>query len=322
MRRRYFAYGSNICRQQMAQRCPTAEPGDVAALADWRFRINRRGVATLVFEPGAVTAGVLWHLTAACEAALDRCEGVERNVYRKAALTVGDAPALVYLASEEHPGPPRPGYLETILAAAQQWGIAPERREEIAAWGQTVAPWLVRTVLAGYQLDHHGIHGPGHWLRVRANGLALAAQTPGADVRVVELFALLHDCRRQHDGGNHGHGARAAAYAATLAEDGLLRLAAEPLERLLASAAGHELGKVSSDPTIGCCWDADRLELSRLGRRPVARLLSTAAAHDPAMQAQAWRRGRDRWTDAAAAAAWGLAPEAVAVGRASRPTHR
>lgn len=46
----------------------------------------------------------------------------------------------------------------------------------------------MREVLAGYRLDRNGIHGPNHLLRVRANGLAPAAQTPGADVRAVELF--------------------------------------------------------------------------------------------------------------------------------------
>jgi hypothetical protein len=39
---------------------------------------------------------------------------------------------------------------------------------------------------------------------------------------------------------------------------------------------------VSDDPTIGACWDADRLNLWRLGRRPDDRLLSTDTARDPA----------------------------------------
>lgn len=306
MRRRYFAYGSNICRRQMAQRCPAAAPDTVAALPDWRFRINRRGVATLVPEAGAVAVGVIWHLTAACEAALDEYEGVAGGHYRKAEMTVGGAPALVYLASEENPGPPRAGYLDRILAAAETWGMAPEWRAEIAAWGRPVAPWLVREVLAGYRLDRDGIHGPGHWLRVRANGLALAARTPGADVAVVELFALLHDCRRQDDGHDRGHGERAAAYAAALAREGLLCLGPDLLDLLIAACAGHEHGKVSADPTIGCCWDADRLELSRLGRPPIARLLSTDAAHDPTLQAEAWQRGRDLWFDVEGASVWGL----------------
>lgn len=169
-----------------------------------------------------------------------------------------------------------------------------------------VSARLVGEVLAGYRLDLQGIHGPAHWLRVRANGLALAARMPGADAAVVELFALLHDGRRVHDGRDLGHGERAAAAAEALARDGLLALAPDRLRRLAEACAGHEHGRVSADPTIGCCWDADRLELSRLDRRPIPRLLSTPAALDPTLQADAWRRGQSLVLDAEGAAAWAL----------------
>lgn len=302
MTRRYLAYGSNLCTSQMARRCPAAKSGEVVELPGWRFVINRRGVATLLPEPGACAAGLVWHLTTACEAALDRYEGVAQGLYRREEVEAGGAPALVYLAAETRPGMPRPGYLEGILAAAEVLGLAEDRRAEIAAWARPVAPWLVAKVLAGYRLEIDGIHGPEHWLRVRANGLALAARTPGTDAGVIELFALLHDCRRQDDGTDPGHGERAAAYANALARDGVLRLDAKRLDLLATACAGHEHGEVSGDLTIGCCWDADRLELSRLGRRPIARFLSTAAARDPEIQAEAWQRG----LDAAAAAAWGV----------------
>ena len=52
-------------------------------LAGWRLIINHRGVATLVPEPGARVPGLIWRLTPACEAALDRHEGVAKGVYRK-----------------------------------------------------------------------------------------------------------------------------------------------------------------------------------------------------------------------------------------------
>lgn len=168
-----------------------------------------------------------------------------------------------------------------------------------------IAP-LVEQVLAQYALDLHGTHGVGHWLRVRANGLALAAMTPGADAAVVELFALLHDSQRWDEGGDRGHGERSADFARSLAEDGALRLDAVRLDLLATACAGHEHGRVSADPTIGCCWDADRLELSRLGRRPIARLLSTRAALDPEMQAAAWTRGNGRHFVTDGARAWGV----------------
>ncbi len=167
-------------------------------------------------------------------------------------------------------------------------------------------PALAEAVLRGYRLATSGVHGPAHWLRVRANGLLLAARTPGADVEVVELFALFHDSEREDEGRDPGHGERAAAAVRRLAARGGLMLPAARLDLLAAACAGHDHPQVSSDPTIGCCWDADRLDLSRLGRRPIARLLSTAAALDAGIQAGAWERG-DGWVfDADGARAWGL----------------
>lgn len=150
---------------------------------------------------------------------------------------------------------------------------------------------LVTAVLADYKLDVDGLHGPAHWARVRINGLALAERTPGADVELVELFALLHDAARVDEDRDRGHGERAAGLVRRLVVEERLMLSAARAEVLAEACAGHEHGRVSGDPTIGCCWDADRLELSRLGRRPVAKLLSTAAAKDEGLQAEAWERG-------------------------------
>ena len=44
---------------------------------------------------------------------------------------------------------------------------------------------------------------------------------------------------------------------------------------------------VSDDPTTGACWDADRLNLWRVGITPAARLLSTTEARDPDLIAEA-----------------------------------
>lgn len=179
--------------------------------------------------------------------------------------------------------------------------------------GPVVAPWLVAKVLSDYALDLRGIHGPAHWLRVRGNGLALAAMTPGADAVVVELFALMHDCRRQDEERDLGHGERAAVHARRLAAEGALGLDPARLDLLTEACARHERGQVSADPTIGCCWDADRPELSRLWRRPRASLLSTRAALDAEVQRAAWAGGTEGAIDPAAAAGWGLDARAAQV---------
>ena len=57
------------------------------------------------------------------------------------------------------------------------------------------------------------IHGELHWRTVGANGLWLAGSVDDVDIRVVVLFALLHDTMRQNDGHDPEHGRRAAAFA-------------------------------------------------------------------------------------------------------------
>jgi uncharacterized protein len=169
-----------------------------------------------------------------------------------------------------------------------------------------VQPPLVRAILVGYRLPLSGVHGPAHWLRVRANGEALAGATHGADLEVIRLFALLHDSRRVNEHTDPQHGARAADLARELASQGLLPIKGRRVLVLAAACARHELGEVTDHPTIGCCWDADRLELSRLHRRPKPELLSTKAALSPAVQAAAWVRGTGQVVDPILAREWGL----------------
>jgi uncharacterized protein len=38
-----------------------------------------------------------------------------------------------------------------------------------------------------------------------------------------------------------------------------------------------------ADVTVQTCWDADRLDLGRIGIKPEPRFLCTAAAQDPAL---------------------------------------
>ena len=78
---------------------------------------------------------------------------------------------------------------------------------------------MLREVRAQFRLDWNGIHGAPHWARVYHHGQVVGART-GADLRVCELFAFLHDSRRQDDWEDPDHGVRAAIYAASLRERG------------------------------------------------------------------------------------------------------
>jgi len=150
-----------------------------------------------------------------------------------------------------------------------------------------IPPELVRRILEGYVLHPHGIHGLAHWARVLETGLRLAPGS-GADPLVVATFAVFHDSRRENDHHDPQHGLRGARLAEAMRAD--LGLDAARLELLRFACTHHADGTVHADPTIGTCWDADRLDLWRVGITPDVRFLSPAAARDH--DAQAWSRAR------------------------------
>lgn len=125
------------------------------------------------------------------------------------------------------------------------------------------------------------LHGEEHWRAVALAGISIGVLTPGTDLRVVFLFALFHDAVRWDEGDDPDHGARGAALVRQLMNDGLLSLP-DDVSRLLKSACRlHADGLVARDPTVGACWDADRLNLWRVGLAPDSGLMSTAEGGMP-----------------------------------------
>ncbi len=122
------------------------------------------------------------------------------------------------------------------------------------------------------------IHGPNHWRRVDENVQLLAKDT-GADIIVVRLFAYLHDVCRLNDGRDRMHGPRAADKLSELPES-LIKITDEQMQLLEYAIRHHTDGVTSNDPTIGTCWDADRLDLGRVYITPKASRMSTLAGKD------------------------------------------
>ncbi|HWS28254.1 MAG TPA: hypothetical protein VN259_16965 [Xanthomonadales bacterium] len=147
---------------------------------------------------------------------------------------------------------------------------------------------LLRHLRDQFRLDWDGWHGIAHWARVRANGLLLAQQT-GANTHVIELFAFFHDAARKDEGEDQRHGGRGARLAQDL--QGRFFDASPDEMRLLGRACRehsdgllecHDLRQWPRDhATVLSCWDADRLDLGRVGVKPLARYLCTAAARQP-----------------------------------------
>jgi gamma-glutamylcyclotransferase (GGCT)/AIG2-like uncharacterized protein YtfP len=123
----YFAYGSNLDPDQMAERCPGAVALGPARLDGWQLRIGHRGVATIVPEPGWTVWGGLWRVTGPHLATLDRHEGVALGRYRRETTTVrrDDEPvdAVVYVEPFSADAAPRVGYLERIERGGRWFGL-------------------------------------------------------------------------------------------------------------------------------------------------------------------------------------------------------
>ena len=151
-------------------------------------------------------------------------------------------------------------------------------------------------------------HGEAHWRCVAATGLELGATVDGTDPAVVFCFGLLHDTRRENETYDPGHGPRAEGFARELRAEGLLDLDDPRFESLGEALRLHSDGQVSADPTIGACWDADRLHLPRVSIEPDPTLFSTKAAHGAArLSAAALLRehGAPGWDALVASAASG-----------------
>lgn len=127
-----FAYGSNMDKAAMAQRCPRASLLGRAILPRHRFALMPNGFATVLRDPAASVGGLLWNLTFADLAALDRYEEVGAGLYVKMlqpVLREGASPlrALVYVGVPgKMTGRAPPEYMTSIVAAASEHGFSPD----------------------------------------------------------------------------------------------------------------------------------------------------------------------------------------------------
>lgn len=122
---------------------------------------------------------------------------------------------------------------------------------------------LLRAIKAQFKCDWHGHHGVGHWYNVARNAREL-----GGDRVVTDLFAVFHDAGRinEYDDPEHGH--RGAKLAFLMRRVGLFKCTDDQFDLLDTACRLHSDGLVSEQPTIVACWDADRLDLGRVGITP------------------------------------------------------
>jgi gamma-glutamylcyclotransferase (GGCT)/AIG2-like uncharacterized protein YtfP len=114
----YFAYGSNMDREQMNDRCPDNERIGRVILRGYKWYISSRGYASIRASKDDYVEGYLYRITHADEQSLDGYEGFP-DLYQKHTVQVQQDGAMVrrvmvYIDPVTEEGEPRDWYPSTI----------------------------------------------------------------------------------------------------------------------------------------------------------------------------------------------------------------
>lgn len=130
MARLYLAYGSNLNKEQMAFRCPTARP--IGAFTLYGYELVFRGVADIVHtgsDQSQIQLG-MWEIEKADEKALDRYEGVKHGMYSKIEI----CGMLTYQMNTTDMYPPSTHYFNTILQGYHDFGLDTSHLYDAVGW--------------------------------------------------------------------------------------------------------------------------------------------------------------------------------------------
>jgi len=125
-------------------------------------------------------------------------------------------------------------------------------------------------IIKNYAINHaipSDVHGLSHWRNVERNAILLAEKT-GVDTHPLRVFAYIHDMCRENDGGDPEHGLRASKvlkkYMGTFLNgmDDIINY------KLCFACENHTRILRTGDLLIDSCFDADRLDLLRIGIKP------------------------------------------------------
>lgn len=132
----YLAYGSNLCKRQMAFRCPDAEPVGTGFITDYEllYKGSKTGAYLTIEQKkgGKVPVGI-WKITVKDEESLDRYEGFPYFYYKQDVdISFTDAQtgkevktkALVYIMHENRQlGIPSEFYVATCHEGYMDFGF-------------------------------------------------------------------------------------------------------------------------------------------------------------------------------------------------------
>ena len=122
-------------------------------------------------------------------------------------------------------------------------------------------------------------HGLSHWQRVERNGVLLSTENgafrEGINIKVVRAFAYLHDKCRVDDWEDLEHGVRAADMLPDIRNTILRDFTDEEVALLEQACRYHTTRRRMGNPTVDVCFDADRLDLGRVGITPDPKKMAT-----------------------------------------------
>ncbi len=130
----YFAYGSNLSRKQMKERCPDSKPMFVVSLRNYKLvfvgwlRQWRGGVASIKTFRGEKVLGAIYEVSERDLRQLDKYEGYPDN-YTRVKVTVADEfgnqiEAVTYIkAGQLEETQPSREYLFAIQQGYKDWGM-------------------------------------------------------------------------------------------------------------------------------------------------------------------------------------------------------
>jgi len=100
---KYFAYGSNLHKQRMIDRCIIFTDMKPAKLYDYELKFNKvskqGAVANIVYKQGSVVEGILYDVQSL--ELLDKYEGVKSGHYSRIILKIENVDAYVYICENQ-----------------------------------------------------------------------------------------------------------------------------------------------------------------------------------------------------------------------------
>lgn len=130
----YFAYGANLSKKQMKERCPGAKALFTATLPNYKLvfvgwsRERRSAAATIRPFRGEKVSGGVYELSEADVRRLDRFEGVPDSCTRIKVTVFDDShrpvEAFTYVSTGREPeGKPSEEYLRLVREGYLDWGL-------------------------------------------------------------------------------------------------------------------------------------------------------------------------------------------------------